>query len=166
MDRFHLAEVNIARARHSLDAPEMQSFIARLDEINALADGAAGFVWRFQTNLGSAGYLRPYEDDRILVNLSVWESAAALKEYTYRTAHAELLRDRQQWFEHLDGFTLALWWVPVGHVPSVHEARQRLLWLQERGPSPLAFTFKTIEPPDEAALAAFDWSMFGQCAAG
>jgi len=41
----HLAQVNIARMRAPLEDPLMAGFVARLDEINALADRSAGFVW-------------------------------------------------------------------------------------------------------------------------
>jgi len=44
--------------------------VSRLEEINALADRAPGFVWRLQTEEGNATYLRPYEDERIIVNMS------------------------------------------------------------------------------------------------
>jgi len=74
MRRLHLAQVNIARMRASLDDPIMSGLVARLDEINALADTRPGFVWRLQTSGGNATYLRPYDDDRILFNMSVWES--------------------------------------------------------------------------------------------
>jgi Domain of unknown function (DUF3291) len=48
----------------------MADFVARPDEINAVADGSPGFVWRLQTaEAGNATYLRPYNDDRILFNL-------------------------------------------------------------------------------------------------
>src|SRR5262247_303603 len=53
---------------------EMAGFVARLDEINALADRSPGFVWRLQTGEGNATYLRPSDEDRVLFNLSVWES--------------------------------------------------------------------------------------------
>src|SRR5690348_17444655 len=99
-----------------MDGPVMAGFAARLDEINALAERSPGFVWRLQTEAGNATYLRPYqEDDTILINMSVWESVETLKQYVYRTAHAELLRDRHQWFEKLDRVYTALWWVPAGH---------------------------------------------------
>ena len=39
---FHLAQVNIARARFSIDDPGMADFMNQLDEINALADAAPG----------------------------------------------------------------------------------------------------------------------------
>jgi hypothetical protein len=149
VDGHHLAQVNIARMKDALESPLMANFVARLEEINALADGSPGFVWRLQTPEGNATYLRPYDDDRILFNLSVWESVDALKQYVYRTAHAELLRDRRSWFEHFDGVYAALWWVPIGHVPDVLEAKARLTYLEKHGPSKLAFTFKTIAAATE-----------------
>ena len=145
---MHLAQVNIARMKASLDSPVMAGFVARLDEINALADGSAGFVWRLQTPEGNATYLRPYDDERILFNLSVWESVEALKQYVYRTAHAELLRDRRSWFEQFESSYVALWWVPAGHIPEIEEAKARLAHLEQNGPSPFAFTFKALYPSD------------------
>ena len=145
---MHLAQVNIGRMKAPLDSPVMAGFVARLDEINALADGSAGFVWRLQTPEGNATYLRPYDDERILFNLSVWESVEALKQYVYRTAHAELLRDRRSWFEQFESSYVALWWVPAGHIPEIEEAKARLAHLEQNGPSPFAFTFKALYPSD------------------
>jgi len=145
MTPFHIAQVNIARMRAPLDTPVMAGFVARLDEINALADGSPGFVWRLQTDAGNATYLRPYDDDRILFNLSVWESVDALKAYVFKTAHAELLKQRRDWFEQFEGAFAALWWVPAGHIPSVDEAKKRLAHLDAHGPSQFAFTFRTVQ---------------------
>ena len=142
----HLAQVNIARMKADLDDPIMTGFAARLAEINALADRSPGFVWRLQNAAGNATYLRPYDDNRILFNLSVWTSIESLRDYTYRTAHAELLRDRRQWFHHFEGMSFALWWVPEGHIPGVDEAKARLAHLDAHGPSEFAFTFKTTFP--------------------
>jgi Domain of unknown function (DUF3291) len=165
MTTFHIAQVNIARMRASLDDPLMAGFVARLGEINALADHSPGFVWRLQGAAGNATYLRPYDDDRILFNLSVWQSVEELKAYVYRTAHAELIRDRKEWFERFDSPQVALWWVPAGHLPGVDEAKQRLAHLEANGPSQFAFTFRALHPPDEAFLTALDWSMFLPCPA-
>jgi len=162
---YQLAQVNIARMRAPLEDEIMRPFVDRLDEINALADAAPGFVWRLQSGEGNATYLRPYDDDRILFNLSVWESVEALKHYVYKTAHAEMLRGRRDWFEHFDAQYQALWWVPSGHIPGVHEAKERLARMEEHGPSQFAFTFKTVQPPDESFLATFDWSIFRPCPA-
>lgn len=127
-----------------LDSDVMRGFVARLDEINALADGSAGFVWRLQSDAGNATYLRPYDDDRILFNLSVWESVEALKAYVYRTPHAELIRQRREWFQQFEKAFLALWWIPAGHVPTIDEAKERLAALQERGPLAFAFDLRNV----------------------
>jgi hypothetical protein len=144
---MHIAEVNIARMKMPLESPDMAAFVARLDEINALADRSPGFVWRLQGDDGNSTYIRPYEDDRILFNLSVWETVEALKDYVYRTAHAELLRDRRNWFEHFAGSSLAMWWVPPGTIPTIEEAKLRLAHLEAHGPSEYAFTFKSVPLP-------------------
>src|SRR5215510_15130689 len=120
MTKFHIAQVNIGRIRAPLDDLQMAGFVGRLDEINALADRSPGFVWRLQTSEGNATYFRPYpEDDRILVNMSVWETIEGLRHYVYKTAHAEMLRQREMWFERFVGVYTALWWVPAGHRPGV-----------------------------------------------
>lgn len=142
MPGLHLAQINIARMKAPLDTPQMAGFVARLEEINTLADRSEGFVWRLQTPEGDATYLRPFDDDRILVNMSVWESVEALKNYVYRTAHAELLRDRRQWFDHFAGVYMALWWIPAGHLPDIEEAKARLAHLETHGPTEVAFTFR------------------------
>ena len=165
MTRYHIAQVNIGRVKAPPEDPLMAGFMNRLDEINALADRSPGFVWRLQTNEGNATYLRPYEDDRILVNLSVWESIEALRHYVYGSAHMELLRRRHEWFERFAGSYLALWWVPAGHHPDIDEARKRLAHLEAHGPSQFAFPFKTPFAPDEQFQRGIDWSSFRPCPA-
>src|SRR5262245_20039816 len=135
MPTHHLAQVNIARMLAPLNDPLMADFVALLEEINALADRSPGFVWRLQTESANATYIRPYEDGHILFNLSVWESVESLKDYVYRSAHAEVMRRRRQWFEKFDGPYTALWWVEAGHIPTVEEAKERLEHLRERGES-------------------------------
>jgi hypothetical protein len=162
---YHIAQVNIGRVKAPLDDPTMAGFVTRLDEINALADGSPGFVWRLQTSEGNATYLRPYEDDRILLNMSVWQTVESLKHYVYRTAHAALLQQRQAWFEKFAGAFMALWWVPEGHIPGIDEAKKRIAYLDAHGPTQFAFTFKTVFEPDEAFQHAIDWSSFRPCPA-
>lgn len=165
MQPYHLAQVNIARMRGPLESPVMAGFVGRLDELNAVADRSPGFVWRLQTDGGNATYLQPYDDDRIIINLSVWESVEALKRYVYHSSHREALRQRREWFECIESASLALWWVPAGYLPGVDEAKRRLEHLQTHGPSQFAFGFASIVPPDGDYLAAFDWTMFKPCLA-
>jgi hypothetical protein len=125
MSALRIAQVNIGRMKAALEDPVMAGFVARLDEINALADRSPGFVWRLQTSEGNATYLRPY--------MSVWESIEHLKRYVYYTAHVEVLRQREAWFEKFSGAYTALWWIPNGHLPSVDEAKKRLAHLDAHG---------------------------------
>jgi hypothetical protein len=82
---FHLAQVNIGRLRAPMDDPIMDGFRSQLDPINALADRSPGFVWRLQTDEGNATSIRPYaDDDRMAINLSVWESLDALQQFVYK----------------------------------------------------------------------------------
>ena len=138
---LQLAQVNIGRARGAMDEPVMRDFVARLEEINALADASPGFVWRLQTEDGDATALRPYPDDRVLINLSVWADLDALREYVYRSDHASVMRRRREWFERFERVFVALWWVPAGHRPPVVEAVERLAYLEAHGPTPYAFSF-------------------------
>ena len=92
-------------------------------------------------------------DESVLVNVSVWESVGALKDYAYRSQHAELYRRRHEWFEQVDGAYSVLWWIPAGHVPTIEEAKERLAHLQAHGPSAYAFGFKTIHQPESLPVS-------------
>ena len=153
MPHFHLAQLNIGRLRAPMDDPIMAGFKKQLDPINALADASPGFVWRLQTDEGNATSIRPYaDDDRMAVNLSVWESLDALQQFVYKTAHSGPLRDRKQWFEPIDGPILVLWWIPAGHIPTIAEAMERLEQLKQLGPTSDAFTFRTPFPQPQGKL--------------
>lgn len=158
MREYHVAQLNIARPRASLDEPSMAGFVADLPRLNALADGAPGFVWRLQGDgAPDATGLRPFGPD-IMVNLSVWTSVVALRTYVYNSRHLDSLRRRQEWFTH-DGLDhhLVLWWIPAGVIPTVEEAWERLELLGRDGPGARAFTLRHPFPPpldEEVAGAA------------
>ncbi|MGB0098374.1 MAG: DUF3291 domain-containing protein [Solirubrobacteraceae bacterium] len=105
-----VAQVNIALPREPLHAPLLAQFVALLGPINALADRSPGFVWRLQTEAGNATAMRVFDDDRLIVNLSVWQSIDALSDFVYRSAHVDVMRRRREWFQQLR-FHMTLWWV-------------------------------------------------------
>lgn len=162
---FHLAQVNIARARGEMTDPVMAEFVGRLPEINALADQSPGFVWRLQTEDGDATAVRPYADTRILINLSVWAHLPALRTYVYRSDHAAIMRRRREWFERFDRIYVALWWVPVGHRPLVAEAVGRLAHLEQHGPTAFAFSFAEPFGPDGLPMSREDITREDACPA-
>jgi hypothetical protein len=146
MAAHHLAQVNVATLRAPLDGPELARFVAQLEPLNALADQSPGFVWRLQTEEGDATAIRPFEDDRVIVNLSVWASLEALRTFVYATRHLDVMRHRRAWFHRMPDPYLALWWLPAGTIPTVTEARERLELLAANGPTADAFTFRASFP--------------------
>jgi len=149
--RYHLAQLNAGTARGAADSPVMAGFMAGVEPVNALADTAPGFVWRLQDGDGpGATALRPCGPD-LMVNMSVWETLAALRDFAYRNGpHLDYMRGRREWFHRMPEQHLVLWWVPAGHIPSLSEALSRLELLRRNGPSPLAFTFREpYDPPAE-----------------
>jgi hypothetical protein len=146
MPKYHLAQINIARMLAPIDDPIMAEFVAQLPTINALAEVSPGFVWRLQSESGDATSIKVYDDDRIIINITVWESVEFLREFAYRSAHVGVMRDRKRWFEIFDGPYYALWWIPAGHIPSTEEGKERLDHFREHGDSAFAFSFKNVFP--------------------
>jgi hypothetical protein len=137
-----------------------------LDAVNAVADTSPGFVWRLQTEDGDATAIRPFPDERVMVNMSVWRSLEDLRRFVYsQRAHLDVMRRRREWFERMEVY-LVLWWVPAGHVPTVEEAKQRLALLREEGPGPHAFTFRETYPPPGSAEPAPEVDESAFCPAG
>ena len=140
--KYHLAQLNIAIMKYPIDDPGMADFVARLDEINALAEASPGFVWRLKDESGNATNLNPFDNPMYLINMSVWESIEQLKHYTYKSAHVEVMRLRKQWFHLMKEAHYVLWWIQAGQTPTLEEAKLRLEKLQKEGPSREAFDFK------------------------
>lgn len=146
MSNFHLAQINVARMRAPIDDPSMAEFVANLPTINALAEQSSGFVWRLQSDGGDATSIKVYEDEMIIVNLTVWENSESLRTYVYKSDHYRFLRDRKRWFEKFDGPYYAMWWIPAGHIPTTDEGKERLEHLRTHGDSEYAFSFKKEFP--------------------
>ncbi|MDW5416376.1 DUF3291 domain-containing protein [Iodobacter sp. CM08] len=153
LQKYQLAQVNIAKAKEALDQPIMQGFVQQLAHINQLAEASPGFIWRLQTESGDATALKVFEDELLIVNLSVWDSFESLKEYVYSGEHLTVLKNKKHWFDKHHGPSLALWWIPKGHIPSIESAKNALAQLASQGPSPQAFTFAKpyLAPNQQAA---------------
>ena len=142
MTRLAIAQLNVGRAFGRMDEPVMAGFANRLAEINALAEASPGFIWRLKDEAGDATSIHAFDDLRVIVNLTMWDSIEELFEFTYRTDHVELFRGRREWFEPYGTPHLVLWWHPADEPPTIEEAKRRLALLTELGPTPEAFTLK------------------------
>jgi hypothetical protein len=165
MSAYELAQLNIGIIKGPMDSPVMADFAANLQRINALAERSPGFVWRLQTAEGDATSIRPFEDENLILNMSVWRDVESLNEYVYSSAHVEIMRRRREWFERMREAFLVLWWVPAGHRPSVPEAIARLESLRAKGPTAEAFTFRQAFPPPDADRSQSSPTFVDECPA-
>lgn len=140
----HLAQLNIGKLLHSIDHPQIAEFADNLDRINQLAEASPGFIWRLKDESGNATSLQHFPDPLVIVNMSVWQSPEALKDFVYRTDHVNIYLKRADWFAPHDSAYMALWWIPAGHIPTVEEAKERLDYLNVHGESDYVFTFRRI----------------------
>lgn len=154
MTGYHLAQINVGRLRAPVDHPMIDDFRNNLDRINTLADEQPGFVWRLVGEGNDASDIQPKPDDPLLaINMSVWTDIDALAAFAYRSAHREIMRRRREWFEHMDTY-MCLWWVPVGHQPTVEEGMEKLARFETLGPTAEAFSFKVPFPAPDGQPAA------------
>lgn len=136
----------------SIDSPIMADFVNNLDRINEIAESSTGFVWRLKGDDNNATTLRVFDDDFLIINVSVWESIDALFNFTYSSAHIEIFKRKKEWFGAMSEMHMAFWYVPEGHEPTPEEAKHRLNYLNEHGESPYAFSFKSKYTPEDNSI--------------
>jgi len=140
--RYFLAQVNIGKIKAPLESDEMSGFVNNLERINELAENSAGFVWRLKEDNNNATSIKVFEDDYMLINMSVWESIESLYQFVYQSAHVDYLKRRKEWFEKMTDMYTALWWIPENHTITPAEAIDRLMHIRLQGETPFAFSFK------------------------
>ncbi|MBC9797444.1 DUF3291 domain-containing protein [Sinomicrobium weinanense] len=150
---MQLAQVNIARMKGTIDSPVMADFVANLDRINTLAENSPGFVWRLKDDGNNATSMKIYDDDYIIVNMSVWTDIDSLFRYVYHSDHVEIFKRKKEWFHKMQEMHMAMWYIEDDLYPSVSDARERLEHIREHGETPYAFTFKNRFSPAPSSSA-------------
>lgn len=143
--KYHLAQINISRFKAPLEDISMKEFVDFLEPVNKFAEESEGFIWRLKDEEGrAASYLvNPFEDDELLaINMSVWSDVEHFKTFVYKSVHGYFLKNQKNWFTPIDRPRFAMWWVPVGYIPSMKEGKQKLDQIEIQGPSSSAFTFQ------------------------
>lgn len=148
MTGYHLAQINIASFRLPKDHPDNAGFMDALDHVNGMADAAPGFVWRLIGDGNDAISIDAVPDDpRLAINMSLWTDLESLSDFVYRQPdHLAIMRRRREWLEQMDAY-MALWWVPVDHIPTVEEGLEKVAMIAKHGPTAESFGFKTAFPP-------------------
>lgn len=140
---YDLAQLNIAKMLAPIDDPVMKDFVANLERINAMAESTPGFVWRLAGEEDNATALRVFDQNDIIINMSVWKDKESLFGFTYNSGHVAIMKRKKEWFSHMKEMHMVLWFVPHGHEPTPEEAKQRLAYVREHGDTPYAFSFKS-----------------------
>lgn len=138
---MHIAQFNAAEVNFPLEHHSMREFVDNLGRVNDIARTWPGFVWKLQDDTGHSANIRTQENPNMAINLSVWESTDALRDFMTNSAHHYYYKNRRNWFKAPRQAHSVLWYVPVGHFPSLDEAWDRLEMLRRNGPSEEAFTF-------------------------
>lgn len=140
MKGMHLAELNVGRLVAPVDDPRVAEFMDNLDRINGLGKRMPGFVWMMEGTAGAGNTDAAIDGDpQFVPNLSVWESVETLEKFVWGTIHKRFYEEREKWFEVLGDMHFVMWWVPVGHTPTLAEALERLAHLRQNGDSDHAF---------------------------
>ena len=144
----HLAQINIAHMKGvNLDDPIMQGFTSRIDEINEIAESHDGFIWRLKDENNNATSFNPFDNEQLIINMSVWRDVNSFFQYVYQSLHKELIRGQKEWFHKLGKPHMAIWWIEAGQIPTLQEAKDKLALIEQRGVSADAFTFKHLFDP-------------------
>lgn len=147
MNNYNIAQINVARMKGiNINDPVMKEFADNLQKVNALAESSEGFIWRLRDDNDNATSFNPYDDEQVLINISVWESIEALEFFVYKTFHTDFLKRRKEWFQTYGKVYTAMWWVPAGQFPTISEATDKLSYLQQNGPSALVFDIRNRFP--------------------
>lgn len=144
----HLAQVNIGRLLASTDDPRVADFMNALDLINGIGKRSPGFVWMMEGS-GEPGTGNTESkidgDPQFVANLTVWEDVASLEHFVWNTVHRTFYERRSEWFEVMKPQHFVMWWVLVGHQPTVDEALERLDHLNAHGDTNHAFGWQFVQ---------------------
>jgi len=139
----HLAELNLGILKHDWDDSRVQGFVDGLDLVNSVAQRSAGFVWMMGPDGMDAAQNDPYGpmggNPRTASTLSVWQDVASLEHFVWNTVHKQFYDRKAEWYDAVDSQRFVMWWVPIGHRPTISEAMARFRHLETHGATGHAF---------------------------
>ena len=140
---MHLAQLNIGAPRFANDDPRFAGFMDNLERINALGASMPGFVWIRRDDSGHAMDL-PTPWPGMAANLTVWEDVGSLAHFVWKTVHAQFYARKAEWFAEPAEAHFVMWHVPIGHRPTLDEAKERLDHLNAHGSTDHAFDWSHV----------------------
>jgi hypothetical protein len=148
IEGMHLAQLNVGRLLAPTDDPRVSEFMGALDRVNGMGKRMPGFVWMMEGSgePGTGNTQNSIGDDpQFVANLTVWEDVESLEKFVWQTVHRQFYERRAEWFELMGQMHFVMWWVPVGHKPTLDEALARLEHLRAHGDSDHGFGWSWLE---------------------
>ena len=134
-----IAQMNWGRMKFAPDDPRLSEFMAALDPVYGQAEAHRGFIWRISEAAAAQELKALGHDDSISATVSVWQSIADLKDYTFNSDHGLFLERSAEWFEKVEVPQLVIWDVAQDARPGFREAFDRLAHLRQHGDSDVAY---------------------------
>jgi hypothetical protein len=142
----HLAELNVGRLLAPTDDPRVAEFMQALERVNTVGKRSPGFVWMMEGDAAQGNTATKINNDpQYVPNLTVWRDADSLQHFVHNTVHSAFFKRRAEWFSVLDRPHFVMWWVPIGHKPTLEQALERLAFLQANGDTDQAFGWSYLK---------------------
>ena len=145
----HLAELNLGILKYDWDDPRVQGFVDGLDLVNGVAQRSPGFIWMMSEDemdreqRASDGALGG--NPRTASTLSVWHDVSSLEHFVWNTVHKQFYDRKAEWYDAVESLRFAMWWVPIGHQPTMTEAMARFRHLGDHGDCDHAFGWAHVK---------------------
>ena len=137
----YIAQANFSQWRPDVSQELMKEFLAQVEAVHEKAGNSKGYVWHYDYDPHSKILDELFGVERIIFNMTVWETIDDLKDFAFKNLHSEVMKRRAEWFYQLPGNTSVLWRVQEQHRPTIEEAKNRFDMLNELGPTADGFTF-------------------------
>lgn len=151
---FNLVQANYGEWDPERYTPEkFQQFMDYGSRIMQQATPGSGFIWSSGNSFyNDSNVTRIFNEPNAILNLSVWASYDALKQFVFNGAHKEVMQNRDTWLKKLPQQVSVLWWVEVGKMPTIEQAKEKLDLINAEGATPAAFGFRRAFNSDGRAL--------------
>jgi len=140
----YIAQANYSQWIADISQESMLTFIEQVERVHHHAENSKGYVWRYEYDPQTHTLDALFGIERIIFNMTVWETVEDLKNFSFKTLHGGVMKRRKEWFNSQLLQRSVLWWVPDNHIPTTEEAKNRFELLNKQGPSEEAFTFKKL----------------------
>lgn len=150
---------------HPIDHPATQAFFAAVPDVQASRDDASGLLRGDTASFMPDGtprrevsefgppitpeFFDPSKDRIALATLSAWTDPESAAGYSYHGTYGSAFKRRTEWFSQDHSWpSSVLWWTDdVGSI-GWELANSKLAYLHKNGPSPEAFTFRSLYSDD------------------